>query len=383
MSNGAGYIAKRKKILFITPEGGRTGSEMVLWYLLRNYDRNLFEAFLFSIKPGELLGQLPPDIVCQAGSKKKKNIKARIKKAVFKILGISPIAHQLKKINKSFAPDIWFVNTIAVPQEVYELAAELRVRVVTYFHELSATYNLISANHFKLIIECSSTLIGCSRAVCDRLSTFAHPDVRLQYGFIDPEVIVVDQSRVAALKKELAIEPGEFVWIISGTVTYLKGLDYIVELFLLLKDEKFKIIWLGKTFDSGLEYYVGNYANSFHPQKLILKGKQVSDYYNYFSLADGFLMPSRVDSFPLVMLEAAHLRKPIVSFNSGGVVEFVRPGMGAVVNSWNVADLAEEMRKLMHGQTMFDENTLEASVLEYTAEAQVAKFEKMLSQISG
>lgn len=351
---------------------------MVLWYLLRHYNREQFEVFLFSLKAGELLDQLPADVKFEAGLDKPRKIKDRIRRAFFKLRRRSPTTHQLQKIQRSFNPDIWFINTIVVPKDIFKLADRLGVRVVTYFHELSSSYSLISASHLKLIIDSSRTLVGCSQAVCHRLATFDHPDVRLQYSFIDPAFISVKKSRAEALRAELGIQRDEFIWVVSGTAIYQKGFDAIAELLPLMKNERCRILWMGKTFDSGFDLYIKSFAQKFYPGIFIPLGEQREDYYDYFSLANGCLMLSRVDSFPLVMLEAAHLGIPIVSFNSGGVKEFVQRGMGSVIDSWNIEDMAAEMKKLMHGQIEVDADALRKGAAHYTVGAQMGLLEKLL-----
>jgi glycosyltransferase involved in cell wall biosynthesis len=71
-------------------------------------------------------------------------------------------------------------------------------------------------------------------------------------------------------------------------------------------------------------------------------------------MGDGFLLTSRQDPFPLVMIEAAYLGKPIVSFPSGGVSEFILDGMGAITEDISVRQLVAKMRKIMDGQIITD-----------------------------
>jgi L-malate glycosyltransferase len=98
---------------------------------------------------------------------------------------------------------------------------------------------------------------------------------------------------------------------------------------------------------------------------LQLVSEQSAAYYDYLNLADGFVLTSREDPFPLVMIEAAWLGKPIVAFNSGGVSEFVQPGMGTVVNSMWPADLAAAMTDVMTGQTPIHLETLKSRAAQF------------------
>lgn len=46
-----------------------------------------------------------------------------------------------------------------------------------------------------------------------------------------------------------------------------------------------------------------------------------------YSVADLFIMPSRAENFPLVLLESMACGTPMVSFRVGGVTDLVRPGI--------------------------------------------------------
>ena len=76
----------------------------------------------------------------------------------------------------------------------------------------------------------------------------------------------------------------------------------------------------------------------------------------------------------MVNLEAAHLGIPVVSFNSGGVVEVIKDGSGVVVDSWNVCDLAAAMSQTMNRAIGFDPRRALANVEEFSSERQVARW---------
>ena len=60
---------------------------------------------------------------------------------------------------------------------------------------------------------------------------------------------------------------------------------------------------------------------------------------------DLFCLPSREDPFPLVMLEAGALGKPMVCFDgAGGAKEFAARGAGIVVPYLDVPAMAAESR---------------------------------------
>jgi glycosyltransferase involved in cell wall biosynthesis len=103
--------------------------------------------------------------------------------------------------------------------------------------------------------------------------------------------------------------------------------------------------------------------------------------YDYFDLADAFLLPSHEETFGMVNVEAAYLGKPIITFNSGGVVDIMREGMGKVVNSWNVEDLVMAMTDLMDGKIPFSSEILKQRAEDFEAKTMYFKWQELIETL--
>ena len=69
-----------------------------------------------------------------------------------------------------------------------------------------------------------------------------------------------------------------------------------------------------------------------------------ADPFPYLARADVFVLPSREDPFPLVVLEAMALGKPVIAFErSGGAREALRDGAGELVADFSASRLAERI----------------------------------------
>ncbi len=257
------------------------------------------------------------------------------------------------------------------------MGKQLGVKIVTHFHELSNAYRFIAKDHLQLIIKNSDVCIGCSKIVCEKIKALGHRNVQLQYSFIDTNAIDHQLAKQEVIR-DLDIPSDAFIWAISGTVTYEKGIDYLPGILAALAEENTRIIWLGKSPEDGLGYYIETVIAKCWPGKMIFTGPLKENYYVALSMADGLLMPSREDSFSLVMLEAAYLGLPIVSFNSGGVKEFVGADKGIVVDSWNATDLVEAMKKVMHSKRKPKKPRTD---LEFTMEKQIQHFHELIANL--
>ena len=96
------------------------------------------------------------------------------------------------------------------------------------------------------------------------------------------------------------------------------------------------------------------------------------------NLMDGFVLTSREEPFGMVVVEALALGKPVVSFNAGGVSEIITPETGRVVNSWNVSDLANTMKKVAINDIGFSKEKAKERAKDFDVTVQVKNWERIL-----
>src|SRR5690606_28873921 len=262
-----------------------------------------------------------------------------------------------------------------------EFACKLDVKIVTQFHELLHAYTFVRKEELRRIISYSDTCIACSPEVREKIMRMGHRDVRIQHSFIDTALIKTDPERVKDLKARLGILPSDFVWVVSGVATYMKGLDRILPILQAFQDRPVKVVWIGRLLDDGLEYYTTRVAENKYPGKLIFTGALAKDYYNHMALANGFLLLSREESFSLTMVEAAYLGLPIVAVNAGIAATFVREGMGKIVDGCHPSDITEAM-EWVHNLQSPDRHLLQQSSLPYTVQYQLPLFEMLINEIA-
>lgn len=322
---------------------------MMLLYILKKIDRSRFDVGIVSFANGELLAEFPEDIPVHIAPRKFNTVQ----KISFH-LGINPTLRHLRKLAKNFKADFWYVNTMMIPETIV-VAKEFSIKVITHFHEMPLTYAYLSAPDFQSIVDYSELLIGCSQTTCDSIKDAGGKNVGLLYSFIDRSLVKKDDIRSGELRKKLGIPADAFVWILSGMTSERKGFDLLPDIAAELNDSNVHLVWVGAAIDDGLVYYTEQRcARNTSATKIHLAGKQKEDYYAYLNMGNGFLLTSRQDPFPLVMIESALLGKPIVSFPSGGVSEFVQDGMGIVTDDLSVSQMVAAMRSIMSGETIAD-----------------------------
>lgn len=105
-----------------------------------------------------------------------------------------------------------------------------------------------------------------------------------------------------------------FLFVAQNINVYRKGFDLLMDAFKKLNNSESTLIMLGTgdiSFVKGIDLRnVGNISNN----------RKLRD---YFSFADAFIIPSREDNLPNVMLESFSCGTPVIGFPVGGIKEHV------------------------------------------------------------
>jgi L-malate glycosyltransferase len=366
------------KILFFTPTGARTGSEMVLWYLVKHLANSNIETAVYACQAGELFAKNSPAHHTYI-HRFRRGMPYYIFEAIYhRILGVTPEESYIKYIHRRFKPDFWYINTITMPH-LAALARKMGVPYIVHVHELLDMFDDIRNEAFSGMLNGATASIGCSSVVAETLQKMGIPNVRLLHSFIDTQKIKLQQD-VLAIKRNLHIPETAYVWLMSGTMCMRKGYDMIPDLLQNLPKNAY-IVWLGSGSPYGVMGYLEERVRRENLNFIALGAKGEADYYDYLNMCDGFVLTSREDPFPLVMIESAYLQKPIVGFNSGGISEFVQPGMGQVVPAFDIPLLAKTMQQVMSGEITIDKQKLRARALEFDVNQQLAHWQKLLQTL--
>jgi glycosyltransferase involved in cell wall biosynthesis len=101
----------------------------------------------------------------------------------------------------------------------------------------------------------------------------------------------------------------------------------------------------------------------------------------YLSLVDIFVLPSREDPFPLVILEAMAASKPIVAFAVGGVPEAIGNQAGFLIEPQNTEAMKETIIKLINDPDLRNRMGAEARKrvdLDFNIERNIPRVEEII-----
>ena len=366
------------KILFLTPTGARTGSEMVLWYLMKQLVGTDVEMAVYTRQSGELFSNQSPTPLTFVNKSKRGFLYNFFEGIYHKIFKRTFEENYLRRVHAQFKPDYWYLNTITMP-ELAQLAIKLKVPYVLHAHEMVSIYDEYRADNFAAMMHNAKMVIGCSGSVIGQLNQMALNNVQLCHSFIDIQKIKLSTPS-SVLRQQLNIPVDAYIWLMSGTMCMRKGIDFVPDVLHKLPQNTY-LLWLGSESDYGAYHYVKERVKHEKLNFIALGNKGGSDYYDYLNTADGFVLLSREDPFPLVMIEAAYLQKPIVGFESGGVAEFVQQGMGKVVPAFDIQKLTTAMTDIMEGRLTIDKTILRQRAETFDVKNQIGKWQELIGDL--
>jgi glycosyltransferase involved in cell wall biosynthesis len=154
------------------------------------------------------------------------------------------------------------------------------------------------------------------------------------------------------LREKYLIPKDEFtvLFVADNINNYRKGFDLLVDSLTYLEKLPMTIITIGQT-----KSLTNNNIKTISFGKVTEVEKLVEIY----GLADVFILPSREDNLPNVILESFSVGLPVISFNVGGIKEHVLPNKtGLISESLTGESLAKEINEFYDKKNEFDASFL-------------------------
>ena len=191
---------------------------------------------------------------------------------------------------------------------------------VSLIHELPGMINTLNAEEYaNIIANTADVVVFPSTFVANKFEEL-HKIKRKKV--IDPQGLYnlysdfnKEKSRLL-LKYKHDIPENNHIILNVGLGEQRKGFDLFYETSQKLKDN-YTFIWVGHISDEMKEKYLEDINNA---ENIILPGyiSNNDELMAYFDACDLFLLPSREDPFPSVVLEAFNAQKPVIGFKDAG-----------------------------------------------------------------
>ncbi len=379
-----------QSILFITPFYGHTGSEVALFNIVENWPSNNDRLAVATIyEKGVLAKKNKANIIHYCFD----NFFPIRKNFILRFF--YSIANRLRKINfhrdfldyvvNDFRPDIVVLNTLIMSE--YLCYFEKRdIQIILYVHEMDWTFSHFNAEQLKSIVTIPHKIFCCSESSKKGFEMLGrNKQINTVYPGIDFSCIDITKNRNEVCF-ELGIPVNSIIIGMSGSLDYNKDPQSFVQTaaLLLTKNSSYFFVWIGGELSTGDAYFAQQLASSAGISDKILFTGQLQDenYYNLLRAIDCFFLTSRFDSFPLVMLEASYLKKPIVGFNSGGITEFIKEGTGRIISYRNIITAADEIHAYLEGRDNFKPDLALQEAMKFNAVASGLHFYQFVNNNS-
>ena len=144
------------------------------------------------------------------------------------------------------------------------------------------------------------------------------------------------------LRTKYNLKKNDFIYICVSRNHPKKGITYLVEAFNKFNGDNFKLILYGKDINkidtknkNIIKFDEKDISNQSQGYKEIMQSKVINDLYN---LSDVFVLPTLIESFGIVLLEAMASQIPIISTNTPGVRDVLDNGKYGILVKPNSAN---------------------------------------------
>lgn len=387
------------KILFISHDANRAGAQIFLLNIMQYFQKKQMPMHLLLLGDGVLekdfeqvcsVSKYPLETATQPANFQDKVLK----KFGLKENNPSQKAKETLKaklLRENF--DCIYTNTIATAWVMPELLSYLKIPVITHIHELEFSIQLYSsAENRDFLFKNTSKLIACSKAVAENLIEnhgFPTEKVEVIHSFVKNEDVLkrATNTNQIAIKEKYGIPQKAFLIGGCGNAEWRKGLDIFA---LLAKnvlsnlEKHIHFAWVGVRKEG--EYYEQVMFDAAkmgitHKITFIEPTPEAIELINCFDI---FTIVSREDPFPLVMLEAALLKRPIFGFEkTGGCSEFIEEDAGLIFPYLDIQAMAKAIIEYKKNQTFdWGKRAKEKVLTQYSFENSILKIEKLLENLS-
>ncbi len=374
--NGKG---RKINILFIIPSLGTGGAERQVVDLINGLSRDRFNLFLFTFGNRlDLLESLDRDRLGFYHHPRRNK------------LDLSAVGEIAAIIKREKIDIVHATLQIAV---LFGLLGKVwALRKVKLVSALHTTLNISRRGDLFDRFVYAPVMFFCHRiiTVCRNQQAYwsrKHPRLSKKfmtiYNGIDSDKFrdTLSAAEKRALRTSLGIRAGEFVAAVVAMLKPGKGHEYAFQAVRALNDggTGLKLLLIGDG-DSRRELEALSEKLSLS-KNLVWLGYQ-KDPRPFLSLSDVILVPSVAESFPMAILEALSMGKPVIASRVGGNSEVIKDGEnGFLVPARDVESLAEKVRILQEDAGLRERLSRQAreSVKQFSLAEMVARTESFLT----
>jgi glycosyltransferase involved in cell wall biosynthesis len=209
----------------------------------------------------------------------------------------------------------------------YKVQKEIPVKTITTVHSLVSNLKSISFKSDKIIAVSKSV----QKNLIDKFNVPKEKIIQI-YNPLDFDEMIRDRDFLID-KSQLGIPEKSKVFLFVGRWTKIKGVDLLLKVFKKIVEhyQNIYLIIISNTPDNVKKKLSVKFKNFIfiEPQKNIN---------SFINLSDVIVLPSKIESFPFIMLEAGLYKKLFIGSNVGGIGEYIDKNINGIIFEKGNAD---------------------------------------------
>lgn len=259
---------------------------------------------------------------------------------------------------KEFKPDIIHTQHIWV---ISSIACKYNIPTVVTSHGTDII-GIQKGDRYKSkaeqVIENAKKIIAVSKenaALIIKHFPKAKPET-IQAGY-DPKVFNIQEYDKKEILSKYGIEyNNQKIVLFAGRLSYFKGVDILLNAAKIYENENIITLIAG---NGALRKELKALAKKLELKNVYFIGhKTQKTLKKLYNIADVFAMPSRMEAFGLVAIEALACGTPVVCSEAGGMKEYITPKVGRLIKSEDHKGLAKTLVEVIMENSTFNRDEL-------------------------
>ncbi len=359
-----------RKLIFVLPTLGIGGGERVVTNIANHLDRSKYEVKILLIRDTRhsYVSSLKSDIQVYSLS-----FKGKMRFALIPLLKVlikekpQVVFMGMGDLNLMLSPFIYFFRSYKwIARETNTVSKKVKSPILRFF------YKLFYSNYDLIIAQCKGMkddLVNQSKIAEEKIMVINNP--------LDTTAIknkLEASSHYAFNEKVVNI-------VACGRLTYQKGFDLLLKEFSKIRNiENFHLTIVGAGYMDDVENQEGllmRLTSELGIQRYITFAGYQPNVYSILKKADYFILSSRYEGFPNVVLESLYCGIPVLANNyADDIQDMIKDGINGYIFSFEQSNLSEVLDKAQ--KTHWDENVIRASVREFEIEYVIKEYNCIL-----